>query len=154
MTPTLRRTARVLPVSPQGEVLLLQDLDPAAPQVLRWGSIGGGIEPGETPEAAAVRELFEETGIVARATDLVEVAQSAHRFSYAGVDYQGQHTWFALPLPSETVVVFDHLEPEEVGTVVASGWWRAEALAGHETFVPADLPEMMSTAVAAVGGQS
>lgn len=66
----------------------------------------------------------------------------------------GQHTWLAIPLPSDTVVVLDHLEPEEVDTVVASGWWRADALASHETFVPRDLNDMMSTAVVAVGGQS
>jgi ADP-ribose pyrophosphatase YjhB (NUDIX family) len=31
-----------------------------------WGQPGGGIEPGETPWDAAVREIHEETGIVAR----------------------------------------------------------------------------------------
>ena len=30
---------------------------------------GGGIEPGERPEAAAVRELHEETGLSATRTD-------------------------------------------------------------------------------------
>jgi 8-oxo-dGTP diphosphatase len=37
-----------------------------------WETPGGHIEPGESPEAAAERELFEETGI--RPRELVAVA--------------------------------------------------------------------------------
>ena len=32
----------------------------------KWNGFGGKIEPGESPEKAAVRELWEETGIHAR----------------------------------------------------------------------------------------
>jgi 8-oxo-dGTP pyrophosphatase MutT (NUDIX family) len=31
-----------------------------------WHTIAGGVEPGETSDAAAVRELWEETGLEAR----------------------------------------------------------------------------------------
>ena len=48
MEPIPRVTARVLPVNPDGEVLLLQDVDPAVPGVLRWGTIGGALDPGES----------------------------------------------------------------------------------------------------------
>jgi hypothetical protein len=45
MEPIPRVSARVLPVSPDGEVLLLQDRDrdPAEPEVLRWGTNGGAV---------------------------------------------------------------------------------------------------------------
>lgn len=37
------------------------------PNIHTWGFPGGHVEPGETALAAAVRELAEETGVVARA---------------------------------------------------------------------------------------
>jgi putative (di)nucleoside polyphosphate hydrolase len=40
----------------------------AAPPPWQWQLPQGGIDPGETPEDAALRELTEETGITASAT--------------------------------------------------------------------------------------
>jgi 8-oxo-dGTP pyrophosphatase MutT (NUDIX family) len=47
-----------------GGRVLLQERDayaPIAPN--KWGMVGGNVEPGETFEAAAYRELCEETGL-------------------------------------------------------------------------------------------
>lgn len=51
--------------------LLLQERDeqaPVAPEL--WCLPGGGLEPGESPRAAAVRELAEETGLVVAEDEL------------------------------------------------------------------------------------
>jgi 8-oxo-dGTP pyrophosphatase MutT (NUDIX family) len=53
--------ARVLCVDAADRVLLLRWRDPVDGRCF-WGPPGGGIEPGETPFEAAVRELAEETG--------------------------------------------------------------------------------------------
>lgn len=37
----------------------------------QWGTPGGGMEPGESPEEAARRECLEETGLTVRETELV-----------------------------------------------------------------------------------
>ena len=45
--------------------LLLQERDEHAPvEPDKWCLVGGGVEPGEEPDAAARRELAEETGFV------------------------------------------------------------------------------------------
>ena len=55
--PSLRPVSGVLAVNRDGRVLLVQRADD-----LSWGLPGGGVEPGESWAAAAVRECFEETG--------------------------------------------------------------------------------------------
>lgn len=50
------RAAGVALVSPRGRILFLQRADGV------WELPGGGIEPGERPRQAAVREVVEETG--------------------------------------------------------------------------------------------
>ncbi|HWI49756.1 MAG TPA: NUDIX hydrolase [Rummeliibacillus sp.] len=46
-----------------------------------WGLAGGALEPGETLEEAAKRELFEETGLEAKALTLFKVF-SGEEFYY------------------------------------------------------------------------
>src|SRR3989449_7062608 len=55
----------VLPVLPDGRILLIQQYRHAARQYL-WELVAGRIDPGETPKEAAARELIEETGYRAK----------------------------------------------------------------------------------------
>ena len=68
--PLMRRAARVLPFDAEDRVLLLYSRDPARPTEPYWCTIGGAVEPGETPAEAAAREMVEETGLVVAPGDL------------------------------------------------------------------------------------
>jgi 8-oxo-dGTP diphosphatase len=58
----------------KGEVLLIRRATP--PLQGQWSLPGGRLEPGETAQAAALRELAEETGIKARLLGLIEIVDT------------------------------------------------------------------------------
>lgn len=53
----------------EGRTLLVRRANP--PDAGLWGFPGGKIEFGETVKEAAMRELLEETGVVAQAQDII-----------------------------------------------------------------------------------
>src|SRR4051794_32837370 len=60
--------AAILVIDRSGRVLL-QLRDSAAPVLPdKWSLVGGHLEPGETPEAAARREVLEESAIAVDGT--------------------------------------------------------------------------------------
>lgn len=60
---TKRRVATRILVVAGDEVLLQEDSDPGIPEARWWVTPGGGIDEGEHITEAAVRELWEETGL-------------------------------------------------------------------------------------------
>lgn len=50
-------------IDEQGRLLLMKRSDQSKMFPDYWGLVGGYIEPGETPEEAAIREAKEEIGV-------------------------------------------------------------------------------------------
>jgi 8-oxo-dGTP pyrophosphatase MutT (NUDIX family) len=144
-----RPTVRVLLFDPQGRVLLMKGRLPSRPDGPGyWFSVGGGVEPGESLEAAAVRELMEETG-------------------FTGVEL-GPVVWRRdgpLKLAGgETVMFREHYlvgrcaggEPSREGweelersLVDDLRWWTAADLAASgETVFPREMPALLADVAA------
>ncbi len=77
-----------------GRVLAARRTRPAA-AAGRWELPGGKVEPGETPEAALVREIAEELGVTARVerwlAGVVPIGDT-HELSVAVVRIHGEPT--------------------------------------------------------------
>ena len=70
-----------------------------------WQMLQGGIDPGESPHEAALRELYEETGIAPDAVEMLRESAYWHRYDLPvglvprlwGGRFRGQkQRWFAL----------------------------------------------------------
>ncbi|NUW46147.1 NUDIX hydrolase [Nonomuraea rhodomycinica] len=93
---TNRPTARVILADPRDRVLLFRFVPPDPwPREPAWHVPGGGIEAGESPVEAAVREVREETGLLLDPRDCGEpVAVNAGEWSAGGRRYHTVHTYF------------------------------------------------------------
>lgn len=139
-----RRAARVLVVDAAGRVLMLRGFDPRTPQVRYWFTVGGGLEPSESPAQAAVRELAEETGLRLDPAELGEpVWNDVAEFPFDGRVYRQVQEWYLVRVDSWTVdrSGFDEIER---ATVDAVTWWAAKDFhTATEPFYPPDLPALL-----------
>jgi 8-oxo-dGTP diphosphatase len=78
-TPPLILVAAVALVDADGRVLLAQRPEGKAMAGL-WEFPGGKVDPGETPEAALIRELAEELGIDVAASCLAPFTFASHAY--------------------------------------------------------------------------
>ena len=76
---TLVLVAAVALIDADGRVLLAQR-PPGKSMAGLWEFPGGKVEPGETPEAALIRELHEELGIETWASCLAPLTFASHAY--------------------------------------------------------------------------
>ncbi|MEX1022585.1 MAG: NUDIX domain-containing protein [Dehalococcoidia bacterium] len=141
-----RQVSRVLIADPSDHVLLLRFRLRDGREV--WIPPGGGVEPGETPEEAARRELLEETAVaVPGGLQVVWL----NRMHYFGRDVM--ETYFFARLPHRPAVVLEHA-PDAPAELLDHRWWTAEQLAdapGDALVTPSEIAERLP---AVLGGRS
>ena len=139
----LRHAARAVVLDPADRILLVRF---EFPRASFWGTPGGGVDEGETHEAAVLRELVEEAGL-----EDVELGPwiwtREHVFPFESGLWDGQVERFVLvrthafdPVPRFT--------PEQLRAEYVTGmrWWTPTELeASDELFAPRRLPELVAS---------
>src|SRR5262245_62094450 len=105
--------------------LLLCRLSAVTEAAGAWTLPGGGVEFGEHPEAAALRELEEETGLVGEIAGLLAV-DSIHRPVRLGEDAADYHS---IRILYRTTIVAGELKHELAGSTDRAEWHTRSELA-------------------------
>ncbi len=138
-----RDAARVLLIDRDGRVLLFRCQEPGAQRAF-WITPGGGLEAGETHEQAALRELYEETGLTG-----VELGPCVwvrtHTFAWLGRTYRQRERFYLLRIDLHEVESAKHTAEEQV-VLTEYRWWSAQEIrsASQVAFAPSSLGDRLS----------
>jgi len=96
-----------------------------------WVIPGGLIEPGETPADAAVRETWEETGLLIELTSILGVYGgrelivdyvNGDRTSYVGAVFRGRVVGGQMRADGEEILELRYVSKEELKTLPHASW--------------------------------
>jgi 8-oxo-dGTP pyrophosphatase MutT (NUDIX family) len=141
MTLRLRLSSRILLFDREGHILMFFTTGDNG--LARWLTPGGGVDPGEDHHAGAVRELFEETGMIVESLGEPVFAYDFDA-TYGALTYDVGHAEYY-------VAVVDRFDPssanwteEEKVDVLDHRWWSLEELeATQEPYEPPMLVELV-----------
>lgn len=143
-----RPSSRLLILDQDKRLLLFKFAHRSGPLAGRtfWATPGGGLDPGESYEAAACREMLEETGL--RIDDPgPQIAQRRAVFQVPDGQMVSADERFFLIRVGELQVSTQFWSDLERETMADHRWWsRADLKSADELFYPENLIEMLTAA--------
>jgi 8-oxo-dGTP pyrophosphatase MutT (NUDIX family) len=140
-----RPAARLMVIDSDDRLLLFRFAPGHRPPY--WVTAGGALDPGESYEEAARRELYEETGFTAEPGRRLDVRTS--RFVTAqGVEVEAVEHYFAVHVQGGPLDISGHTQ-EERALMAVHRWWTLEAFAAQaEPCYPEDMIALWQAAIA------
>ncbi|MEM6513114.1 MAG: NUDIX domain-containing protein [Pseudomonadota bacterium] len=142
----LRPSARLLILDPDQRVLLFYFRFKARDGAERrfWATPGGGLEGDETFEAAASRELFEETGLTADLGPEVACNHVVYELP-EGEKVRSEERFFLVRALSAQISLAGQSSLER-RVIRSHRWWQIDELrASDEQIYPEDLVDVLTT---------
>jgi len=143
-----RPTVRVLLIGPDGRILLMRFHEPRMNGGRPfWATVGGGLDPGESVQAGALRETLEETGLSDIALGPV-VWKDDVVIAYDGEPFFFRETYIVAHTRS-TELAFDGWSELERSAIKDARWWTvAEIAAEKEDVYPEILADWLQDILA------
>jgi len=141
----LRRAARLIVLDPEGRALMFRYDVPGRDPF--WVTAGGEVDPGESFEDAARRELLEETGFTADPGP--QIARMTPEFiTVEGEPVQADERFFLVRVPHAEVSIAGHTALEQQ-LMTQHRWFTLGELENwHEALFPVELASMIRSHIA------
>lgn len=143
MTPLSRSMSRVLVFDEQDRILLFLQYGKSHDVPPRWITPGGGVDPGETHDQAAIRELREETGLVVESIDPPFWTRDYDADQRWHVYEVGHDEWYELRVASFTPSRYGWTDEEQVDVVEHRWWTLSDLQRTPDLLEPAELLDLI-----------
>lgn len=148
--PVLTAASRVIVLDDEDRILLYRARRSAKNGGMAWYTPGGRLEAGETPEAAAARELREEIGyrVEPAALGTAVALHAGVWVRHDDVVMRSEHHFFVHRVPGLEIDT-SGMEEEERSRLDCFRWWTLDELrATTEQVLPVRLPSLVEGVLA------
>lgn len=137
-----RKAARLLVIDEQDRMLLFRFTWEGRTPF--WATPGGALDPGESFEDAARRELAEETGFEAEPGPSIDFRTSEFT-NFDGTRVRAVEQYFAIRVEGGPIDTSGHTEMEQSWMREHRWWTAAELERLEERYYPPDLPVLLES---------